>query len=320
MHPNSKATVKRYRTDCPHCSQLRPLSEHLYELGLICSYLGNLATYTNVDSSRLIETRTIGSWLKLAAELESVEVDAWKFETNDHVCEPSVDRVNSDSKHFTLYSTALTRFMFVSSALEEAYRLVDHRYEAIVDRIAIPPGKRARTSGLRAAALVDEVPESLLPTHFQHRASNYARVFYRYRMHYAAGLTGLPDDVASRQSQALHLVRNLRNHIAHGVFPLIDNPEYEHATDDLREDLVQLLNQSCRMSAMFIQMLLARFNDGFRSSEYRQMFDLVEEPEFEYFIANCTVGYLRHLHIRQRFTAHGAFDYQVRPWETDESK
>lgn len=124
----------KLRTDCPYCSTLRTLDDHLHELGLACEYLGNDARYSDIDTRRTVRTQTIGDWLKLASQLEEVKVDTWRFKSDSGYCGRIADRVSSDSAHYTKYSTALTRFLFVSSALEEAYRFVDHRYVEMADK------------------------------------------------------------------------------------------------------------------------------------------------------------------------------------------
>src|SRR5690606_13571342 len=102
------------------------------------------------------------------------------------------------------------------------------------------------------------------------------------RVH-AVELSGMQYAVQSKPAYALHQIRNLRNHIAHGVFPLIPNPDYDWGID--RVDIVQLLNQSCRLSAMYVQMLIYKFNTGFRSDEYNYCENSAfENPEYESFL------------------------------------
>jgi hypothetical protein len=305
--------LKKYRTDCPYCTTLRPLASHLHELALACEFLGNSATYSIADSKRTVRTETISDWLKLASQLEEVKVDAWRFE-HDLFCGTAADRVSSDSVHFTFYSTALTRFIFVTSALEEIYRFVDGRYRAFADANQIPEKSRPRSSSIKAAVLIDSFHPNELPLHFKHCGENYKGVFVRYLKDHQIELTGMQYAMEAGPAYALHFVRNLRNHVAHGVFPLIANPDYSWGIDFDREDLIQLLNQSCRMAAMYGQMLIRKFNSGFLSDEY-QYCEYMEGPEFEYFLAHCNVDYINNLHIQQSFSLAGAFDYASRPWE-----
>jgi hypothetical protein len=72
-----------------------------------------------------IKTETIGDWLRLASQLKTVEIDTWKFEPsagNAFYCEPAAENIDAHAEHYTIHATALTRFMFVCSGLEEAYR------------------------------------------------------------------------------------------------------------------------------------------------------------------------------------------------------
>jgi len=307
----------KLRTNCPYCSQLRPLEAHLHELGLVCEYLGNDAPCADIDSQRTVRTKTIGDWLKLASQLDEVKVDAWRFENDAGYCGTFADRVSSNSTHFTLYSTALTRFLFVSSALEETYRFVDHHYVKLADKFNIPPKVRPRTSSIRAASLVDLMPSEASPLHLQHRADQYRLLFARYLKDHQLEMSGLQYSDEAKLGYSLHLVRNLRNHIAHGVFPLLPNPDYDWGTDFDRDELIVLLGQSCRLAAMYMQMLLHQFNTGFMSDEYSYCED-GDGPEFDYLLEHCTVGYIASLHIKQNFSIAGAFDYAGRPWEEAE--
>lgn len=306
--------MKQYRTDYPYCTTLRPLASHLHELALACEFLGNAATYSDADSKRTVRTETIGDWLKLASQLEEVKVNAWRFEQDLFYCGTVADRVSSDSTHFTLYSTALTRFIFVTSALEEIYRFVDGRYKEYADANQIPEKFRPRSNSIKAAILIDSFLPNAWPLHFKHCVENYKRIFSRYLNDHQIELTGMQYALEAAPAYALHLVRNLRNHVAHGVFPLINNPDYSWGVDFDRDDLIELLNQSCRMIAIYGQMLIGRFNSGFLSAEYQSCED-AEGPEFEYFLGHCNIDYINNLHVQQSFSFASAFDYVLRPWE-----
>lgn len=290
------------------------MDEHLHELGLACEYLGNDAPYSDVDTQRTVRTQTIGDWLKLASRLEEVKVDAWRFESDAGYCGPYTARVSSDSTHYTKYSTALTRFLLVSSALEEVYRFVDHRYVEMADKAKLAPKFRPRTSSIRAAALVDQIPTGDLPPHLQHRADQFILLFKRYLKDHQLEMSGMQYADESKPGYALHLVRNLRNHVAHGVFPLLPNPEYAWGTNFDTDALLLLLGQSCRLAGMYIQALVYQFNTGFKSGEYQSV-STCDGPEFEHFLARCNAQYISLLHTKQTFSIAGAFDYSARPWE-----
>lgn len=102
------------------------------------------------------------------------------------------------------------------------------------------------------------------------------------------------------QSYGLQLVRNVRNHVAHGVFPLLENPEYSMNDDHLaRRNTINLLNQCTRIGAIGIQLMLAIDNDGFHSILYGEHCD-----DFDYgtyFSENMNREYLVNLHRSQDF-------------------
>lgn len=104
---------------CPICSETRGLAEHLIEVGLAADYLGNTSTYESEHGVAKIKTETIGGWLKLAAQLEKVEVNTWKFESSGAslYCGTVADNIDAHAEHYTAHATALTRFMFVCNGL-----------------------------------------------------------------------------------------------------------------------------------------------------------------------------------------------------------
>lgn len=299
---------------CAYCGELRPLSLHLHELGLACEYLGNTVVYVDGESKRDVRSTTVADWLKLASQLEVVKVDAWKFEHDSFCCGTVAHRVSSDSEHYSIYATALTRFIFVTSALEETYRFVDGHFKAFADANAIPEKSRPRSCSIKAALLVDAIPEKKWPMHLAHLVQNFRSLFERYRLTQNGELSGMQFTDVRKPSYAMHLVRNLRNHVAHGVFPLIPNPDYTWGDEIDHRALLQLLKHACRLSALYIQMLMERFNTGFLSSGYKYC-EGDTDPEFEYFIANCNADYILRLHLRGSFSLSGAFDYGTRPWE-----
>lgn len=304
----------KLKIDCPYCSRMRTPDMHLHELGLACEYLDNTAQYKGSENQRIVRTKTIGEWLKLAGQLEEVKVDSWRFEKDSGFCEVLADRVSSDSKHFTLYSTALTRFLFVMNALEETYRFVEHYYPDVASSEDIPERMRPKSVAIRAAYLVDRLTVNSLPIHLVHRAEQYQRLFSEYLSNYKLELSGMQYALEAMPGFCLHLIRNLRNHVAHGIFPLVPNPDYTWGSDFNRDELIVLLGHSCRLAALYVQALLANYNQGFKSEEYLQC-NGASGPEFEYFLQNCTPTYLRNLHMQQAFSLASAFDYESEPWE-----
>jgi hypothetical protein len=252
----------------PNFSKVRGLSEHLIELSDTALLLDNKGQFTNEHGSVLIRTETIGDWLRLAAQLDEVKVNAWKFEDGSAAfCGTAADAIDSHSEHYTSQATNLTRFLFVCNGLEEAYRLIDGEYPSLVVRKSIKKSLQKRSSSLRAAQLIDDLLEresSLMePKDFNHLTSNFISLFKSYIANHAAELSGMDAGAETRKSYALHLVRNLRNHAAHGMFPF--GPPQDFGGFEDGEELQQLLRHACRISGLYIQIIFRGFSPGFES-------------------------------------------------------
>lgn len=299
---------------CPTCSGTRGLDEHLIEVSFAAHFLGNTSPYLSEHGTTKIRTETIGDWLRLAAQLEKVEVDTWKFESSDGLyCGSIGDNIDAHAKHYTTHATALTRFMFVCSGLEEAYRFIDHLYGPLSARKGTAKGLLKRTSSLRAVALLDDLFESegvlAMPQDFRHHCNNFIMLFDRYKASHAAALGGMGLLAEGRLTFALQLVRNLRNHVAHGTFPL--GPPAEYGGHEDSEELVLLLRHACRVSALYIQIILRWFSLGFESYEYRAI-EGGNGKEFDHFIENCTLEYIQDLHVKCDFALHkDLYDYDI---------
>lgn len=292
---------------CPICSETRGLAEHLIEVGLAADYLGNTSTYESEHGTATIKTETIGDWLKLAAQLKTVEVDAWKFESSDAAfyCGTAADNIDAHAKHYTTHATALTRFMFVCNGLEEAYRFIDHLYGPLSVRKGIAKGQIKRTSSLRAVALLDDLFEkegaSAAPRDFEHHCGNFIRLFDQYKAEHRLSVGGIDAGAENRLTYALQLVRNLRNHVAHGTFPLGPPPDYGGYEDS--EELELMLRHACRVSALHMQINLRWFSPGFESYDYRAIQN-GNGKEFDRFIEKCTLEYVQDLHVKSAFALH----------------
>lgn len=296
-------------TACNICSKIRGLSEHLTELGLAAEYLGNKSTYTSEHGTVTIRTETIGDWVRLAAQLDKVEINAWKFENGAALyCGTAADKITAQSKHYTEHATTLTRFMFVCNGLEEAYRFIDHLYPAVADQKGIERALRKRTSSLRAAELIDDLFDregsAVEPKDFAHLSAVFIRLFDQYTEKHAAALSGIEPGVELKSIYALHLVRNLRNYVAHGAIPIGVPPDYDYGgfedSDELKK---QLLNHACRIAALYMQVIFRGFSPGFQSYDYRALQD-ANGPEFERYVQKCNFDYVKDLHLKGEFALH----------------
>ncbi|ETV01961.1 TPA: hypothetical protein NJJ53_005034 [Pseudomonas aeruginosa] len=292
---------------CPICSETRALSEHLIELALAANYLGNKSTYTGDHGTATIRTETIGDWFQLAAQLESVKINTWKFESPYAAlhCETWADNIDDHSKHYTKHATALTRFIFVCNALEEAYRFIDHLYSPMAATKGIAKRQLKNSSSLRAVTLVDELFEKIgtaaLPLHFEHHCGNFIALFNRYKTEHSATVGGINAGAEKLPTYALQLVRNLRNHVAHGTFPLGPPEDYGGYEDS--EELVLMLRHACRVAALYIQIILRWFSPGFESWDYHSIQD-AQSKEFDRFLEKCTLEYVLDLHLKSDFALH----------------
>ncbi|MFZ6673654.1 hypothetical protein [Undibacterium sp. Xuan67W] len=304
---------------CNICSKVRGLSEHLTELGLAADYLGNTSTYISEHGTATIRTETIGDWVRIAAQLKTVEVDAWKFNGDDATyCSTIADNIDAHSKHYTAHATALTRFMFVCNGLEEAYRFIDHLYTSFADRMGIEKRQRKRTSSLRAAELLDDLFKTsgltIQPQNFAHLCGVFTQLFDEYKKEHSAALSGIELGADQKQTYALHLVRNLRNHVAHGTFPIGPPADYGGYEDS--EELIQLLNHACRVSALYIQVIFRGYSPGFNSHEFNAMLHANGE-EFDRFLKNCNLEYIKNLHLKNSFALHHNLYHE---YDDDESE
>jgi hypothetical protein len=296
---------------CKKCSQFRSISNHLFELGLCCELLDNEINYlddVDGEQSRIIKSSVIGQWLKLAGQLNKVEVDTWQYsDGSEYYCETIAYMQDSNSKHWTDYSTALTRFMFVTNALEETYRFVAEKYNIHAEKLKITKANRFRKPSMKAAFLIDTIPKRYFPKHFLHKSNNYKSLFKTYQKFFGAQLTGLNKISGEATSYPLHLIRNLRNHIAHGIFPIVDDPEY-FGDQDEAITIVHLLGQSARLAALYIQMLMRMSNQTFNSIDYHQIIDS-DDRGYQTFIAMCNMNYVISLHLDSKFTLNQPYSY-----------
>ncbi len=291
---------------CPVCSFTRELSQHLIEVGLAASFLGNTSTYENEHGTATIRTETIGDWFTLAAQLEKVEVNTWKFESSDAglYCGTIADNIDAHSEHYTNHATALTRFVFVCNGLEEAYRFIDHLYASLSVTKGVAKKDLKRSSSMRAVALLDDLFERMgvlaAPHDFEHHCRNFIKLFNRYKAEHNASMGGIESGAEALPTFALQLVRNLRNHVAHGTFPL--GPPEDYGGNEDNEELLLMLKHACRVAALYTQIILRWFSPGFESYDYSVMMGYGKE--FDRFKERCTLEYILDLHRQNDFALH----------------
>jgi hypothetical protein len=296
-----KPKKKKGTKECPICSKLRPLTKHLYELSEYCIYLGNTAEYKKDDNTRIVHTKTIGDWLLLASQLEKVEINFWKYAAGDaYYCGSAADYYDRTSNHFTAFSTDLTRFIFICNALEETYRFVAYHYDSLPEIKQLSQKKRLKEPSMKACFLLDQCTELEIPKNLRHIVSSFDKAYEFYKKGVSPQMSGMEKVKMTDLSYGLHLVRNLRNHIVHGVFPLLDNPEDVGDNSGRHHLLVYMLRQGARVSALYIQMLVVRYGIDFLSWEYDQVKG-ARGAVFKRFLRNCTPEYAKSLHFQGRF-------------------
>lgn len=295
---------------CQICNSYRPLEEHLFELSELCRYLNNHAEFTYQKKSTYVYTEVIANWLKLACHLQKVDMSWWRFrdDMSEIYCPSDIDEVNSDKQHYTNYSTVLTRFMYISNAVEETYRFVHNRYDDIESIKEIPKEKRFRDASMRATVTLDKVFSQKLPVHYMHAMTSLNSAYQAYADAYAQQLKGTHNAKVSDASFGLHIIRNIRNSIAHGSFPIIDNPIYV-GNERMKQLLLTLLIRASRFSALYIQSVILNCCENFNSHDYYLMNEVWGETE-DYFEKNCTVEYAKHLHIKGEFSFSQPLEYR----------
>lgn len=300
---------------CRICAAARGLSEHLTEVAFAAQYLGNTSPYESEHGTTKIRTETIGAWLRLAAQLKTVEIDPWKFEPtagDAFYCEPVADSIRDHGQHYTTHATALTRFVFVCNGLEEAYRFLDHLYGPMAVRKGIAKRDLKRTSSMRAVALLDDLFEregaGAVPRDFDHHCGNFIELFRLYETEHDAAVGGIEAGAEKLPTFALQLVRNLRNHVAHGTFPL--GPPADYGGNEDSKELALMLRHACRVASLYMQIMLRWFSPGFESYDYKAM-QGANGKEFDRFIKRCSLAYVLDLHLKGDFTLHeGLSDYE----------
>lgn len=279
------------------CNQLKNLDIHLYDLACFCEHLGNKANCKDNDDTICANTETIGSWLKLAAQLDKVDINTWKFSSDSELnCGYASDAVNADMKHYSSYSTLLTKFIFISNALEEMYRFIVPIYK---NNNSLTK-KGLKKPSMQAAALVDICTDPELPKYFHHILEEFIKSFNSCDDIKRNQLSGMKEVQITDFSYGLHLIRNIRNYVAHGDIPIIITPSW--CDDyDRKEALFAVMENTFRVSCLFIQILLNKYNNGMQSDHHKQAIKGIGK-EFDYYRENCNPKIALNLHLLNCFS------------------
>lgn len=294
---------------CSICSLFRELPLHLHELAIFCELMneGKIVykqVKGKVEKCGTANTVSIAKWLRLASQLESVEMNTFRYEMGHIYCEPVADELNSNAKHGSSIATQITRFMFISNALEEAYRLSSHIYEEEYSKLSTSGSKlvRQRSYSTQSSWLLDEVFTSLdMPENYLHKVNGVIELskIYRDKFKVSFDMDFEEDKIISR---GFSVIRNIRNHIAHAIFPILENAEFTEDFNDPRVKrlVLTLLLRASRLAAMNIQVILNFSRKEFRSDSYHYF---SEDPDTgEEFKKIFNDGkYLNNLHIKQSF-------------------
>lgn len=285
---------------------MRGLRLHLHELARFSELLSNQHIVYDLDNPTKqtvnSSTMNMAKWLRLASQIETVELNPYQYQEGHLWCEPIADKLESNAKHHASIITPLTLFMFVTNALEECHRFSNFLYEQTYQEIQQKQAnlKRMKTYSMRSEWLMDRYNFSLIPTHYAHLVENYLSLVEFYTKTFDKNLD-LSLEKRNDLSFGLSLVRKIRNQIAHGVFPIIEDPEYtfEFGNPKIKSSIIQLLLYSSRIASLNIQILLSATSDGFESGQYKY---LCSDEQFgEHVKKSCTLIYLQNLHIEQKF-------------------
>ncbi len=293
---------------CQICKSFRELTLHLHEIYKFCELLDEQKTVYKLVKKEIVEcsvakTQNIAKWLRLASQLESVEMNTFRYEESHFYCEPVVDKLNSNANYDSSLATQITRFVFISNALEEAYRLSSQVYEEHISKLKKTGNKieRQRSYSTQSAWLLDNIFASQeLPKYYSHKVDGLNEVSKMYKDIFKVNFD-IELEKNNKKSLGFSLVRNIRNHIAHAVFPIIENPEFTREFNDPRSKklVLSLLLRASRLAAMNIQVIIGFVCDQFKSDDYIY---LSKDPDVgDIFKKNCTLRYSDNLHIKQEF-------------------
>jgi hypothetical protein len=286
---------------CSICESLLPLDEHLEELALFCIFVGEVNDYDFKDEKVSVSINKVGEWLKLAADLKSVEISPGGFTSvNDFYCETRMEVLDEDSRNYSQLSLKLTKYIFAAQAFENMQKFLNG--------IAIERGAKKRSHTLRCEELFDTLNNNQLPVDFHHHATNFTNRFESYREHYKPSFNNELKLNHQSNAYAHCLLRNLRNYVSHGSFPL----EYGLGGNDVFviKKLSSLLTTAIRLYGIYIQAGISNFCRGMTSDLYESRKERCEEDinddydegECVYFLENFNLQLARKLHYPLDFS------------------
>lgn len=241
---------------CKYCNKLRPLLDHIHEVSILSSSFKGKSDVTH----------SISEWLKLSFTLKNVSIEPWDYSANlMFSCRPAYEALISDEKYISQYTTHLTRFFYITNALEETYRLVVENYHASMNNTQ---NKKINSNSVKALILLDHMSEEYLPKYFEHYCNSLSKLYDHYFNYFNPRKDKIelnyPD---THKCSGMNVIRKIRNDIAHGIFPINMNPEFSDGFE-IVGNLTRLLILATRMSAIYIQIFLLRYGKEFNLENY----------------------------------------------------
>lgn len=259
------------RFKCADCMMLRDIKFHLHELSLFLFHLNENNIYFVVDrkgkwkNDGVANTGVMSKWLRLASQLERVEINAFMHDSSHMYCESAGDMLDSESLHYEKITTPLTRFIYVFSALEECYRFITSEYKDYhFSELKFHPKNELyfKPSMQVDFMLRNVVNPAILPFNYNHLVDNLHKVILKFLEDFSINQNIFTKNNNRDLNFGFNLVRIVRNIVAHGDFPVMDDPEYSFCDNgaNKRRNLINVLSQSSRVAAINMQVLIYIFS------------------------------------------------------------
>lgn len=250
---------------------LRDIKFHLHELSLFLYHLNEKNIYSVIDrkgrwkDEGVASTEVMSKWLRLASQLERVEINAFMHDSSHIYCDSVGEMLDSESLHYEKITTPLTRFIYVFSALEECYRFLTSEYKKYhlselnfhtKNEVYFKPSMQIDF------LLRGVVNPATLPFNYNHLVDNLQKVILKFSEDFSIKQKIYAYKNNTDLSFGFNLVRSVRNIVAHGDFPLMDDPEYSFSDKraNKRNNLINVLHQSSRVAAINMQILIYIFS------------------------------------------------------------